>query len=213
MTPLPNVTYGDMAYHPSGLAVGFVATDAQGTGLWMSTNTGTGAVNLVRAPAGTTFGLVFAHDGKTLYYSVDKADGTHSLAGMDLVTNAVTQNLWTGAVPIDGDIVELAGVQGLALTVGATCAQHTAVFLPLDGTARVPLTTGESGPASVVGRLDADGFIVAAGGCGSPQDLYLVHRSGEAPQLLVKAVDNAGVRLPEPPAPPLPQQLPRSGFA
>jgi hypothetical protein len=37
---------------------------------------------------------------------------------------------------------------------------------------------------------------------------------GPAPQLLVPAVDNARVRFPEPtPHPPLPQRLPRSGFA
>ena len=215
ITPLPNVTYGDMAYHPSGLAVGFVSTDARGTGLWMSTNTGANPLLLVAAPPGTTFGhIVFAHDGKGLYYSVDRADGTHGLARVDLPTDTPTQNLWTGGAPIAGDIVELAGVPGLGLTIGATCAQHEAVFSALDGTAGKPLTSGLSGPTSVVGRLDADRFIVAAGGCGGPQDLYLAHVSGQAPQLLVKAVDNAGMRLPEPvPAPPLPQNLPRSGFA
>jgi hypothetical protein len=215
ITPLPNVTYGDMAYHPSGLAVGFVSTDARGTGLWMSTNTGANPQQLVAAPPGTTFGhIVFAHDGKGLYYSVDKADGTHSLARVDLPTDTPTQNLWTGGAPIGGDIIELAGVPGLGLTVGATCAQHKAVFSALDGTAGAPLASGLSGPTSVVGRLDADRFIVAAAGCGGRQDLYLAHVSGQAPQLLVKAVDNAGMRLPEPvPAPALPQNLPRSGFA
>src|SRR5438552_1456939 len=47
VTPLPNVTYGDMAYHPSGLAVGFVSTGASGTGLWVSTNTGANSMRLV----------------------------------------------------------------------------------------------------------------------------------------------------------------------
>src|SRR5437879_6333834 len=215
VTPLPNVSYGDMAYHPSGLGDGFVTTDARGTGLWMSTNTGANPLQLVAAPPGTTFGhIVFAHDGKGLYYSVDKADGTHSLAREDLPTGTPTQNLWTGDAPIGGDIVELAGVPGLGLTVGTTCAQHRAVFSALDGRAGTPLASGLSGPTSVIGRLDADRFIVAAGGCGGPQDLYLAHASGRPPQLLVKAVDNAGMRLPEPaPAPPLPQNLPRSGFA
>ena len=167
------------------------------------------------SPGGTTFGhIVFAHDGKGLYYSVDKADGTHSLAREDLTTDTPTQNLWTGDAPIDGDIFELAGVPGLGLTVGTTCAQHKAVFSALDGTAGTPLGSGLPGPTSVIGRLDADRFIVAAGGCGGPQDLYLAHASGQAPRLLVRAVDNAGMRLPEPvPAPPLPQNLPRSGFA
>ena len=68
------------------------------------------------------------------------------------------------------------------------------------------------GPVSVVGRLDADRFIVAVGGCnGSPADLYLVHRSGAAPTVIVRGVDTSAMRTPEPtPPPPLPVNLPQS---
>ena len=38
--------------------------------------------------------------------------------------------------------------------------------------------------------------------------------SGKAPELLVRSVDAAALRLPEPtPPPPLPANLPSSGFA
>jgi hypothetical protein len=216
ITPVPGATYGDMAYHPSGLAIGFVAAPAGGPQeLWMSTNTGTNPQLLVSAgDPGTTFGhIVFAHDGVGLYYSVDTAAGGHTLARFDLPTGAVAQSLWSGAAPID-DITELAGVPGVALTIGAACADRRAVFSALDGTAGQALNPGVPGPASVVGRLDADRFVVAVGGCnGASSDLYLVSRSGAAPVLIVRGVTTAAMRTPEPtPPPPLPQNLPRSGF-
>jgi hypothetical protein len=215
ITPLPGVTYGDMAYHPSGLAVGFVASDASGTGLWMSTNLGASPRLLVRAPPGTSFGhIAFAHDGTGLYYSVDGTGGTHSLARYDLAAGTVAENLWTGTAPVAGDIVELAGAPGVALTVGASCAQRRAVFSALDGTAGTVLSVDEPGPASVVGRLDADRFVVAGGGCGAPLDLHVVRMAGGTSTVLVRSVSAAALRLPEPtPPPPLPKNLPTSGFA
>ncbi len=216
ITPVPGVTYGDIAYHPSGLAIGFEATDSSGSAIWMSTNTGKNPQLLVRAPSGTTFAhIVFAHDGVSLYYSIDRADGTHTLARYDLPTGKVSDGLWKGSAPI-ADIVELAGVPGLALTLGATCTDRQAVYSDLEGGPGTPLGAGLTGPVSVVGRVDRDRFVVATGGCGgAPQDLSMAYRSGGPPSaLLVRSVDVAAMRQPEPtPAPPLPQNLPRSGFA
>jgi hypothetical protein len=216
ITPLPEATYGDVAYHPSGLAIGFAVTTADGAGIWMSTNQGQNPDRLVNAPAGTTFGhLVFAHDGTDLYYSVDRRDGSHALARYNLASGAVTPALWTGDAPI-GDVVELGGVPGVALTVGSGCGAHRAVFSTLDGSAGHPLTAGVDGPTSLVGRLDQDRFVVATGGCGAPSDLYVVHATagGPPPVLLVHGVDAATLRQPEPvPPPPLPTNLPRSEVA
>ncbi len=213
ITPIPGATYGDMAYHPSGLAIGFVATPPGGAqGVWMSTNTGKDPQQLVFADdPGTTIGhIVFAHDGIGLYYSVD-AGSSHTLARYVLTTGAVDRSLWSGTAPID-DITELANVPGVALTVGAQCTGRKAVFSNLDGTAGQVLDPGVPGPVSVVGRLDADRFIVSVGGCdGATSDLYLVHRSSAAPSLIVRGVTAAAMRTPEPtPPPPLPQALPRS---
>lgn len=214
ITPVPGKTYGDMAYHPSGLAIGLVASDASGSQILMSTNQGQSAVTLVQGNAGTTFPhLVFAHDGTGLYYSIEKKDGTHALGRYELTSGNTDPTLWTGDAPVAG-MAELAGAPGLALTLGATCESHRAVFTALDGSPDQKLDPGVGGPVSVVGRLDADRFVVAAGGCGKPQDLYLVHRSGAAPQLLVRSAAAAALRIPEPtPPPPLPGDLPRSGFA
>jgi hypothetical protein len=216
ITPLPGATYGDIAYHPSGLAIGFVTSTPDGGELWMSTNQGADPGRLVDSTPGTTFGhIVFAHDGTHLYYSVDRRDGTHSLARYHLPTGDVAPALWTGDAPVD-DIVELGGVPGVALTVGAGCAGHRAVFAALDGSAGTPLSPGVDGPTSVVGRLDRDRFVVAVGGCGAPEDLYVVHADAAAgpPVPLVKGVDAATMRQPEPiPPPPLPANVPRSRVA
>lgn len=220
ITPMPGVTYGDMAYHPSGLAVGFVAHNASNaqtpTAIWMSTNQGADARLLVQAPSGITFGhIVFAHDGTGLYYSIDAATGTHQVARYDLTTGQVSGALWSGGSPVGGDMVELAGVPGLGLTVGSSCADHTAVFAPLDGTAGTVLDPGVPGPVSMVGRVDGQHFVVAVGGCnGAPSDLYVVSRDRGHASLLVRGVTASGMRLPEPSPPPaLPPALPRSGFA
>jgi len=228
ITPLPGLTYGDIAYHPSGLAIGFAVTTPDGAEIWMSTNQGQSPQRLVSAPAGTTFGhLVFAHDGTDLYYTVDRTDGSHALARYNLPSGDVAPSLWTGSDRVD-DIVELAGAPGVALTVGAGCVAHRALFSPLDGSPGLPLSTGSGAPTSIVGRLDRDRFLVATGPCGGPSDLYIVHAAPappggnpaaapatpSAPVLLVPGVDAATLRQPEPtPPPPLPTNLPRSAVA
>src|SRR5947199_232 len=37
ITPLPGVNYGDVGYHPSGLAIGFVVEKPDGVEIWMAT--------------------------------------------------------------------------------------------------------------------------------------------------------------------------------
>jgi hypothetical protein len=137
------------------------------------------------------------------------------LAVYSLADGGVEPAVWSGDAPI-ANIVELAGAPGVALTVGTPCANRRAVFSTLDGSAGQPLNTGVDGPTSVVGRLDADRFVVAAGGCNAPSDLYLVRTAagGPPPTLLVAGVDAATLRQPEPtPPPPLPTNLPKSEFA
>jgi hypothetical protein len=100
--------------------------------------------------------------------------------------------------------------------VGATCPAHRAVLSPLDGSAGQPLAAGVDGPTAIIGRLDADHFVIAANGCGRPSDLYVAGGSpgGAPPRLLVQGVDTATLRRPEPtPPPPLPTNLPRAAVA
>jgi hypothetical protein len=216
ITPVPDVTYGDVAYHPSGLAIGFTVTSPSGAEIWLSTNQGQNPRRLVNAPAGTTFGhLVFGHDGDSLFYSVDRKDGSHSLALFRLSAGGSAPSLWTGDTPV-ANIVELGGVPGVGLTIGASCPAHRAVFSSLDGSADHPLSAGVEGPTSIVGRLDRVRFVVATGGCDAPSDLYIVRAGsgGPPPTLLVQGVAAATLRQPEPtPPPPHPTNLPKSDFA
>jgi hypothetical protein len=213
ITPLPDATYGDVAYHPSGLAIGFVVNTPDGSEIWMATNQGKDPDRKIQADSATFGHLVFKHDGKGLYYSVDRPDGTHDLADYNFDGTGLIDFVWTGPVPVH-DVVELDGIPGLALTVGSGCAEYEAVFSPgTSGAAARPLSTGVPGPTSVVGRLDADRFVVLAGGCGGPGDLYLVHLSGQPPVLLARGVDAAALRQAEPtPPPPLPADLPAAAF-
>ena len=126
ITPQTGVTYGDVAYHPSGLAIGYVTHSATETGFWMATNQGDNPVRLITAPPTTNFGhIVFTEDGEELLYSVDD-DVSHSLARLTLRTGFVSQNVWTGIDPI-ADIVH-GGQSGVGLTIGATCASRKAVY-------------------------------------------------------------------------------------
>jgi len=213
ITPIPGLKYGDLAYHPSGVSIGFVVQGPANarTGIWMATNQGQNPVQLVSVPATTAIRhIVFAHDGTGLLYSVDRG-AEHMLARYDLASGQAATDLWTGDAPI-ADIIETAGQPGVALTVGATCTEHRAIYAPLDATGQ-PLTVPVSGPTSVIGRVDADRFVVGVGGCDGPMDLYLVNRSDGPATLLVNDVDAAASRAPEPtPPPPLPPKLPASGF-
>jgi hypothetical protein len=214
ITPLTGVTYGDLAYHPSGLAIGFVANGTSASEIWMSTNQGKEAVLLVRADPNVRFGhIAFAHDGTHLFYSVDgPASGAHRLANVDITTGAA-KTAWTGTTAVR-DIVELAATPGAGLTVGGGCQDARAVYSGLDGSAGQNLLPDATTSTAVVGRLDADRFVVSAGGCNGPSDLYVAPVSGGSPKLLISGVQAAALRQAEPtPAPPLPPALPRSPFA
>jgi hypothetical protein len=214
ITPLPNVTYGDLAYHPSGLAIGFVANRPTGSEIWMSTNQGKDPVLLVRGDSGARFGhIAFAHDGTNLLYSVDGPDSvSHRLASVDITTGLATA-VWTGDAAVR-DIVEQAGSPGAGLTLGRGCADARALYSPLDGSAGTPLLPQAGTPTSVVGRLDGSRFLVSAGGCDGPHDLYVVAASGGSGKLLISQVQASALRQAEPaPPPPLPSALPRSPFA
>jgi hypothetical protein len=215
ITPQSGLTYGDVAYHPSGLAIGYVAKSATEAGIWIASNQGKDPKQLVHADMTTNFGhLVFRNDGEALYYSVDKPNA-HFLAQLYLSTGTVSDLLWIGDAPIL-DIVQRAALPGVGLTVGDTCAERSAYFSDLDGTSGTQLAPQLGTPLSVIDRLDTDMFVVAAGGCdGATSDLYLVSRTGTpAPRLIVADVDAAASRAAEPtPPPPLPPELPKAGAA
>lgn len=216
ITPLPDMTFGDMAYHPSGLAIGFVAEAADGTqSIWMSTNTGTDPQVLVQAsgPESSFEHIVFAHDGLGLFYTLDRTDGTHAVERYDLTTGDV-EEVASFAAPVH-EVFDTPGLP-LSYTVGAACADRSAETQVAGGSGSPlrPIVVDAPGPASIIGRLDQDHFVVEVGGCDAPGDLYVANAATGGAELLVRSVEAAAMRTPEPtPAPALPQRLPRSGFA
>jgi hypothetical protein len=215
ITPLPNMTFGDIAYHPSGLAIAFVAKADDGTpSIWISTNQGENAQLLVQAagPETSFEHIVFSHDGLGLLYTLDRADGTHAVERFDLTSGGV-EEMASFDAPVR-EILDTADMP-LAFTVGASCAERS-VVTQVGANAGSPLQrleVGASGPVSVVGRLDANRLVVAVGGCDGPSDLYVANASLGGADLLVRAVDTAAMRTPEPTPPPgLPERLPQSGF-
>ena len=153
--------------------------------------------------------IVFAHDGTGLFYTLDRADGTHTVERDDLVTGEVTEVASFDA-PV-ADVVETTGFPP-AFTIGAGCDNHHAGVVR--GSDVAALAGDVAAPVSLVGRLDAHRFVVTSGGCDKPADVYVVADDGTPSTLLMRGVDAVAMRTPEPtPAPPLPEALPRSGFA
>ena len=216
ITPLPNMTFGDIAYHPSGLAIGFVAKARDGTpSIWMSTNQGEDAQLLLQAagPETSFDHIVFSHDGFGLLYTLDRTDGTHAVERFDLTSGGVEQ-----VASFDAPVHEIFDTAGmpLAFTIGASCGERTAATQvdAASGSPLRPVVVGATGPVSIVGRLDRTHLVVAVGGCDGPSDLFVADASSGDSVLLVRAVDAAAMRTPEPtPPPPLPDRLPQSGFA
>ena len=84
-----DVTYQEVAYHPSGRAFGFVLTHrVDGSAIWLNINAAVagdqaGPHRLVWSREGTVFGpIAFGPDGKTLYYVASLKNGTRRLTAL-----------------------------------------------------------------------------------------------------------------------------------
>ncbi len=217
ISPLDSATYGDVAYHPSGLAVAFLATESNGASeIWMASNDGTSPKRLVFSNRGSTFGPIgFALDGVKLFYGAKHTDGTRELVAYDLSSNMGDQNLWVGG----RDIINLIPPKGptwpgALLDVGANCSDREALFSPLDGGPGTPLLTFPAAATTALGWLDEEHVLVGEGGCETPMNLWVTDVKSGDQQLLVGQVDRGAVRVPEPlPPPPLPQIGVDAGFA
>ena len=157
----------------------------------------------------------FAFAAKTLYQDID------TRARLPEAGGRFPSELWDASASVSyRHKFDNGWTGGVALTVGSGCEAHRAVLSPLDGSPGVPLSTGSGAPTSMVGRLDRDRFVIATGGCNAPSDLWIVQAASAdpvghitpaatAPVLLVRGVDAATLRQPEPtPPPPLPTPMP-----
>jgi hypothetical protein len=196
VTPIDDVTYLNVIYHPSGLALAFVVDTGEGHEIWLSSNLGLDPVRLVFAIEDTTFGaLGFSADGRTLLYAAVHGDDAPLLHALDLTDPTINQGLWHGDA---GDRISEIFTQPerggdlIAFTVGAACEDSRAMVFR-GGELATPLADA---PSRVVGWLDGQTVLVASGGCGAPSDLASIDLTDDATVPLVTGVDIAAARTP-----------------
>jgi hypothetical protein len=200
---MPKARYLDVAYHPSGLALAWVLERGGRQEIWFSTNEGTDPKRLVFSVQGTAFSDVsFTHDGESLVYVANHAQGYAEIHTIDLADPTTLHSVWKGS---KGDLIQsvsLSPTDGrMVATEGTSCQDSRAVQLVHERQVRLSLP-GAHRPTTTLGWLDAHTYLVGAGGCGAPMDLYTAStKVGTAPTLLVKGVDAAASRAAAPPAP------------
>jgi hypothetical protein len=198
---LPRGTYVDVAYHPSGLALGFILERAGRQSIWISTNEGKEPDRLVFSKAGTRFtSIEFTPDGQELVWTAQHANGYTQMHAMDLADRSGFSNGWRGDVGQLAGGLKLAPI-GDARTVneGETCGSSRALLVR--GSRADPLLPDETRPTSALGWLDGVTVLASAGGCGEPTDLYAIDVAGGEVTLLVSGVEIAASRAKAPPGP------------
>ncbi len=227
ITPLQEVTFGQVAYHPSGLALAFEIDGADGSAIWLSSNTGADPKRLVWSKTGTVFGaLAFDLGGDQLFYAARDPKGKRVVSRLLLKEGRVEEAFWEGdrdvqsvvLAPPAGTLEPLGSAPpvAMALDVGTSCGDRQAVLSVLNGEAGTPLLPDASAPTTVVGWTDPSHVLVAEGGCEGPYDLWIAQGAGTglSPVLLATGVDQSAIRLAEPaPPPPLPDLGVSSDFA
>ena len=210
-------TYESIAYHPSGLALGFIVDEGQRQGIWLSSNEGKDPQRLVFSRADTTFSSVaFSPDGTRIYWIAQHAGAVSEIHWMDLADRSTFQTVLSRGLDPTAHGLQLAPAGPLmAATQGASCEEEQAMVVDQDG-AHPALAAG-GGPTHALGWLDAKTLLVAQGGCGQPETLSAVawsHGTGAvtalvdgvtigAPRTVLR---NAPTEVPTPPnqAPPAP---------
>ena len=206
---MPDGTYEDIAYHPSGLALAISVKANDGIPqIFVSTNEGERPERIVVGVSATDFpSLDFTSDGRYLLYLAQHKGDYAQLHMIDLAhPNAGLIDLWKSASGVTASGLRLPPGIGdtLAFTTGAACEDSVAVTGSVDAVA--PALPDEARPTRAIGYLDDQRLLVSAGGCGSPNDLYVVDATG-ATQLVTRA-DLAAARSNGPDeGAPLPEQL------
>jgi hypothetical protein len=201
LAEMPRGSYLDVAYHPSGLALGVAIEQHGRESIWLTTNEGTDPQRLVFSEGGTRFpSIAFTPDGTRLVW-IAKHLNTYQLHWMDLADRTGFENGWRGEIGEEATNLHV-GPDGelMAFDVGASCADRTATVALSRRVAR-PALPGVAGPTTVVGWLDPTTVLVAAGGCDGPLDLSAVDVLDQDVADLVVGAELAASRAHAPPAP------------
>ena len=211
ISPLHGVSYLSVTYHPSGLALAFVAEREGRQSIWLSSNLGEDPKRLVFSRVGTEFGaLEFSADGRSLVYAAQHVDGHPEVLALDLANRSFIRWLWRGQPGQHVlSVFQPPSRTGrfLGLTLGTSCDDGVAMVRGPDREL-IPVLPDVSGPTRVLGWLDGTHVLVGAGGCGGPLDLSAFDVRTEASVPLVSGVTAAASRAPAPRAPTsLPQEV------
>jgi hypothetical protein len=215
VTPIKGVTYERVVYHPSGLAFAFVLKRGRHESVWMSSNVGKTPHKLVHGRLHTGFdAIAFGQHGAVLYFAAQHVDHRVDVHELPLVAGNVSAPVvWRGGP--EERVTDIFPGHGsdLALTVGRSCESQRAVLRTNRRRSGADLLPDHR-RSRALGWLDDRHVLVASGGCGEKLDLYSVRTASLEARLLVRGVDAASVRRPEPlPPPPLPPVLGASGSA
>jgi hypothetical protein len=217
LSALPKGSYQAIAYHPSGLALGFIVDEGQRQGIWISSNEGKDAQRLVYSRPDTVFSsLAFSPDGQTLWWIAQHPGAISEIHDMDLTDRTGFGTVLSRGLDDTAHGLQLAPSGPLmAATTGIDCDHEQAMVLDSAGAAKAIPNASE--PTRALGWLDASTLLVAEGGCGQPTTLISVawHQHAGQVSVLVNHVDtgaprtvlrNAPTEVPVPPhgSPPAP---------
>ena len=171
---LPKGTYQAIAYHPSGLALGFIVDEGARQGIWISSNEGTDPTRLVFSKPDTVFSsIAFSPDGKRIWWIAQHAGAISEIHAMDLADRTGFSTVLTRGLAATAHGLLLAPSGPLmAATQGADCAQGQAMVIDDRGAA--PALPKATGPTTALRWLDASTLLVGVGGCGAPTQLVTV---------------------------------------
>ena len=188
LTALPRGRYLDVAYHPSGLALGFVVDRHGEQSIWLSTNEGTDPIRLVFSKGGTRFtSIAFTPDGQHLVWTAQHAGGYPQIHTMDLADRTGFTDGWRGESGQEATNLHLAPSGRLmAIDQGSDCADRSATIV-LSPEVAHPALPEATEPSTVVGWLDRSTLLVGAGGCDEPLDLSAVDVAGNITPLVLGA--------------------------
>lgn len=191
---LPPGVYGQVAYHPSGLALGFALEDEEGESIWLSTNEGHDPERLVFSKGSTSFtSIAFSPDGQRLWWVAEHAPGFPVIHWMDLAERSGFTDTWRGPEGTVADDLRLApDGRLLSVNTGAVCAERQAMVVA--GKTASAALPAEDRPTEAIGWLDRSTMLVAAGGCGDPVDLYAANVFDRDAVALVLGVEVGATR-------------------
>ena len=221
LSELPSGAYQAIAYHPSGLALGFIVDEGSRQGIWISTNEGKDPERLVYSKPDTVFSSVaFSPDGQRIWWIAQHAGALSEIHYMDLDDRSgFSTVLSRGLAPTAHGLLLAPSGPLMAATQGASCGEEQAMVIDDQGAHAVG--PSGAGPTHAIGWLDARTLLVAQGGCGQPVNLYAITWHGSAPaagcwspgSTSGRPARSSGTRRPRSPHRPTTRRPPRPGVS